>query len=37
MEPNFVLLFVLCATGIYAATDIVQANLYVTDSPVGQA
>ena len=37
MGPNFVLLFVLCATGIYAATDIVQANLYVTDSPVGQA
>ena len=31
------LLFVICATGVHAATDVVQANLYVTDSPVGQA
>lgn len=37
MGPRVVLLFVICATGVYAATDVVQANLYVTDSPIGQA
>ena len=37
MGPNFVLLFVICATSVSAVTDVVQANLYVTDSPAGQA